>query len=79
MRPPLTPARAWWKVVYRLQRIARREILAAALDCSFFGTGAYLVGPDVPDLVQRIDPATIYFASEDGMVTVGPQNCAPLS
>lgn len=78
MKKPLSPARAWWKATYRLQRIACREILAAAWDCVLFGTGAYEVGPDVPDFVRRIDPASFYFYA-DGTVTDDPLNRAPLT
>lgn len=49
-----SPARAWWKIVYRQQRISRREIFKAASDAALFGVGYYEEGEAVPDFIRHV-------------------------
>lgn len=56
---PLSTIRAAWKVYWRLRRICLRETRAAELDMLLYGVGFVKVGPDVPDLVMRVDPRSV--------------------
>ena len=57
-------AREYWRVVYRMIRIARRETLKAAMDTMIYGTGAVYIPangddprhvpwPEMADIIQR--------------------------
>lgn len=52
----INPARERWKLVYRMQRIIRRETGKAWMDMMLYGTSFMLFDEHGP---QRIDPRDI--------------------
>ena len=70
MKPPLSPARLWWKNTYRQLRIIRREATKAAMDTMIFGTGFCRIGEDVPDLIERIPPERVFHDLDSGEVKI---------
>lgn len=53
-RRSASPARLWWYIQHRLGRIFRREMNKVAVDAMMRGSGAYRIGPEVPDLIEHI-------------------------
>ena len=49
-----SPARVWWYIYHRQMRICRREIDKMVFDVMMYGSGAYRIGPEVPDLIEHV-------------------------
>lgn len=59
-----TITRPAWKALWRQSRIIDRETSKAMVDLGAFGTSMVQIGPDVPDLIRRVDPAHFTLASK---------------